>query len=56
LHRLEPYHAGRCADFETAGPASIAAVIASEIGGPVDYRPVATGGAAHAAALIADLL
>src|SRR5690242_11483367 len=41
-HRLERYRAGRCMDYATAGPADIA----SEIGREVDYRPVATDGAA----------
>ncbi len=54
-HRLERYRAGRCMDFETT-PADIAAAIASEIGRKVNYLPVATDGAARAAALIADLL
>ena len=55
-HRLGRYRAGRCMDYETSGPAEIAAAIASEIGREVDYRPVAPGGAARAAALLADLL
>jgi predicted glycosyltransferase len=55
-HRLARYRAGRCMDFDTAGPADIAAAIASEIGRSVDYLPVATDGAARAAALIAGLL
>jgi pimeloyl-ACP methyl ester carboxylesterase/predicted glycosyltransferase len=55
-HRLERYGAGRCMDFETDGPAEIAAAIAEEIGCEVDYRPVETDGAARAARLIADLL
>ncbi len=55
-HRLERYRAGRCMDYATAGPADIAEAIASEIGREVDYRPVATDGAARAAALLADLL
>jgi predicted glycosyltransferase len=55
-HRLERYRAGRCMDYQTSGPAEIAAAIASEIGRDVDYRPVATDGAARAAALLADLL
>jgi pimeloyl-ACP methyl ester carboxylesterase/predicted glycosyltransferase len=55
-HRLERYRAGRCMDYQTAGPADIAAAIASEIGREVDYRPVATDGAARAAALLAGLL
>jgi pimeloyl-ACP methyl ester carboxylesterase/predicted glycosyltransferase len=55
-HRLGRYGAGRCLDYGTSGPAEIAAAIASEIGRKVDYRPVGTGGAARAAALIAGLL
>jgi predicted glycosyltransferase len=55
-HRLERYRAGRCMDYATAGPADIADAIASEIGREVDYRPVATDGAARAAALLAELL
>jgi pimeloyl-ACP methyl ester carboxylesterase/predicted glycosyltransferase len=55
-HRLERYRAGRCMDLATAQPADIAAAIASEIGRPVDYLPVASDGAERAASLIADLL
>ena len=55
-HRLERYGAGRRMDFETDGPAEIAAAIAEEIGREVDYRPVETDGAARAAQLIAELL
>jgi pimeloyl-ACP methyl ester carboxylesterase/predicted glycosyltransferase len=55
-HRLERYRAGRRMDYATAGPADIADAIASEIGREVDYRPVATDGAARAAALLAELL
>jgi pimeloyl-ACP methyl ester carboxylesterase/predicted glycosyltransferase len=55
-HRLERYGAGRCMDFETATPETIARAIADEIGRDVDYRPVETDGAARAAALIAELL
>ena len=55
-HRLERYGAGRCMDFETATPETIAQAIADEIGREVDYRPVETDGAARAAALIAQLL
>ena len=55
-HRLERYGAGRCMDFETAGPEMIADAIAEEIGREVDYRPVETDGAAVAAARIAELL
>jgi predicted glycosyltransferase len=55
-HRLDRYGAGRCLDFDTTTPADIAAAIASEIGRDVDYRPVATDGAARAAAMLASLL
>ncbi len=55
-HRLDRYDAGRCMDYRTAEPADIAAAIASEIGRHVDYRPVATDGAARAASLLASLL
>ncbi len=55
-HRLNRYGAGRCMDFETDGPAEIAAAIAEEIGRDVAYQPVETDGAARAAKLIAELL
>jgi pimeloyl-ACP methyl ester carboxylesterase/predicted glycosyltransferase len=55
-HRLERYGAGRCMDFDTATPETIAAAIAEEIGREVAYRPVETDGAAVAAARIAELL
>ena len=55
-HRLERYGAGRRMDFDESTPEVIAAVIAEEIGRPVDYRPVETDGAARAAARIAELL
>ena len=55
-HRLKRYGAGRRMDFETDGPAEIAAAIAEEIGREVDYVPVETDGAARAAKLIAELL
>jgi hypothetical protein len=43
-------------DFETDGPTEIARAIAEEIGREVDYLPVDGGGAARAAAAIAELL
>ena len=43
-------------DYQTTSPADIAAAIASELAHRVDYRPVATDGAARAAALLAELL
>jgi pimeloyl-ACP methyl ester carboxylesterase/predicted glycosyltransferase len=55
-HRLERYNAGRCMDYETATPDSIAAAIASELKRTIDYRAVETDGAARAAQRIAELL
>jgi pimeloyl-ACP methyl ester carboxylesterase/predicted glycosyltransferase len=55
-HRLERYRAGRRMDFDDSPPDAIAATIAQEIGRDVDFRPVATDGAARAAAMIAELL
>jgi pimeloyl-ACP methyl ester carboxylesterase/predicted glycosyltransferase len=55
-HRLRQYNAGRRMDFATATPEVIATAIATEIGRPVQYRPVETDGAAKAASLIAELL
>jgi predicted glycosyltransferase len=55
-HRLDRYGAGRRMDFDAASPEVIAAAIAEEIGRETAYRPVETDGAAHAAALIAELL
>ena len=51
-HRLDHYRAGRCLDYHATGPDDIA----TEIGREVDYRPVATDGAARAAAMLASLL
>jgi len=55
-HRLERYRSGRCMDFDTSTPETIAFAIAAEIGREVDYRPVETDGAARSAALIAEML
>ena len=55
-HRLERHEAGRRMDFETATPEVIADAIAAEIGREVAYRPVDGGGAARAAAMLAELL
>jgi hypothetical protein len=43
-------------NYATSTPETIAAAIATEIGIDVNYRPVATDGAARAAALIAELV
>ncbi|MBA3287530.1 MAG: alpha/beta hydrolase [Acidimicrobiia bacterium] len=55
-HRLLRYGAGRRVDYdEAADPDGLAKVIADEIGRPVESRAVDTGGAARAAASIAEL-
>jgi hypothetical protein len=55
-HRLNRYGAGRYMDYDNSSPEQIAAAIAAELGRNVNYRPVATDGAARAAAMLADLL
>jgi predicted glycosyltransferase len=55
-HRLERYGAGRYMDFATSDPDAIAAAMADEIDGTIDYLPVAANGAEKAAALIAPLI
>ena len=56
-HRLDRYGAGRHLPYEQAAdPDALAAAIAAEIDRNVDYRPVASDGAARAATLLADLL
>jgi pimeloyl-ACP methyl ester carboxylesterase/predicted glycosyltransferase len=56
-HRLQRYGAGRRLDYdEAADREGLAKVIADEIGREVDYRPVGSGGAARAAASIAELI
>ncbi len=56
-HRLERYGAGRCLTYEEAcDPAVLARALASELGRTPDWLPVETGGAARAAALLAELV
>ncbi len=55
-HRLERYGAGRRLDYDDTDPDHLANVIAQEIGREVAYLPVASDGAARAAALLADLI
>ncbi|MDG4826612.1 alpha/beta fold hydrolase [Asanoa sp. WMMD1127] len=52
-HRLAAYRAGRYVDYGQTD--DLAALIAEELGRPVDYRPVETDGADRAAALLAEL-
>ena len=56
-HRLEQYGAGRCATYEEASdPGWLADAVVKEVSTEVVGRPVETGGAERAAALLADLL
>ncbi|GIH93481.1 alpha/beta fold hydrolase [Planobispora siamensis] len=55
-HRLRRHGAGLRLDYAGLDPGLIAETVATEIGRPVDYRPVAGDGAARAAALLAPLL
>lgn len=55
-HRLERYGAGRCLPYDELDADSLAEALLDELARPVAYRPVATDGAARAAALLADLL
>jgi predicted glycosyltransferase len=55
-HRLDRYGAGRCLPYEELRPDTLAAAIVDELARPVDYRPVATDGAARAADLLAELI
>ena len=55
-HRLNRYDAGRRMEFDDSPPDAIAHAIAGELGREVKYRPVATDGAARAAAMIAEVL
>ena len=55
-HRLDAYRAGRCLDWPSLTPESLAAAIVEEVGRAVDYRPVETDGADRAAAMLAELV
>jgi len=55
-HRLRRHNAGRRLDYHELNADVLAAAIAEEIGREVSYRPVDSGGAARAAALLAELL
>ena len=55
-HRLDRYGAGRCLPYDELDPDSPRRGDRSRSStGPVDYRPVETGGAARAAGLLAEL-
>ena len=55
-HRLDRYRAGRCVDYDDTTPDALAAAMVTEMGRPIDYRPVETDGARRAAERIAELL
>jgi predicted glycosyltransferase len=55
-HRLQRFGAGLCMDFDRASPAEIAAAIVTEIARPATNAAIDAGGAARAAAKIAELL
>jgi predicted glycosyltransferase len=55
-HRLDRYGARAWLDYDQAGPEEIAATLADEMHREVNYLRVGSGGAARAAALIAELI
>jgi predicted glycosyltransferase len=55
-HRLDQYGAGRHMDYHATDPDALAAAIVEGVKSPVAYRDVETGGAACAAAMIAQLI
>ncbi|MBK5221925.1 MAG: alpha/beta fold hydrolase [Acidimicrobiia bacterium] len=55
-HRLERYRAGRCLPYDELDADTLVAAMVDELRRPLDYRPVATDGAARAAELLAPLL
>jgi predicted glycosyltransferase len=55
-HRLDRYGAGSCMDYANTDVDLLAASIVENIGKPVAYRDVETGGAVRAAELIGELL
>jgi len=55
-HRLHGHGAGLRMSYDTADVDALADAIATEIGGPADFRPVESDGAHRAAAAIAELL
>ena len=55
-HRLDRYGAGRCVPWEEASAERLADELAALVGTAPSTAPVDPGGAARAAALLADLL
>ncbi len=55
-HRLDRHRAGCRLDYNDLTPDTLAAALVAELDRPLDYRPVEPGGAARAAALLAELI
>jgi UDP-N-acetylglucosamine:LPS N-acetylglucosamine transferase len=56
-HRLESYRAGQCASYaEVCDPDWLAETLVKLLGTDVAYRPVESGGAERAAAMLAELI
>jgi predicted glycosyltransferase len=56
-HRLERYRAGQCASYaEISDPEWLAETLLKLVDTEVSYRPVESGGAARAAAMLAELI
>ncbi len=56
-HRLERYRAGQCASYaEVSDPEWLADALVKLVGTDVSFRPVESGGAERAAAMLAELL
>jgi predicted glycosyltransferase len=55
-HRLQRHGARNFIDYADVTPDTLAETVARALATPVEYRPIPAGGAARAAALIADLL
>jgi predicted glycosyltransferase len=55
-HRLDRYRAGKRMDFTTATPDTIADAMVAALSAPTNFCPVDSGGAARAAAMLAELI
>jgi pimeloyl-ACP methyl ester carboxylesterase/predicted glycosyltransferase len=55
-HRLDRYRAGHCLPYDELDADSLAKALLDELDRPLDYLPVATDGAARAAAMLAELI
>jgi pimeloyl-ACP methyl ester carboxylesterase/UDP:flavonoid glycosyltransferase YjiC (YdhE family) len=55
-HRLTRHRAGRRMEIDDVSPEALGEAISGALNGQVDYEPVGSGGAARAAAMIAEVL